>query len=89
MNTLNVISCLDEQKSQYKPLIKSMPHGPKRFSSIYIDKDKLENQSIIRLKEYTPAIFVSDLFLSMAKEHSIKGVIFIKEGDMLAPTLVE
>ncbi|TKI69487.1 hypothetical protein FC756_09065 [Lysinibacillus mangiferihumi] len=89
MNILNVIPCLDMEKSEYKPLLKSLPDGPIKLLSIKYVPNSLKGHHIVRMKEYTGNIIVDELFIKACKEEKIKGVMFVKEGSTQRPEFVE
>ncbi len=89
MNILNVIPCLDMEKSEYKPLLKSLPDGPIKLLTIKYVPHSLKGHHIVRMKEYTGNIIVDELFIKACKEEKIKGVMFVKEGSTQRPEFVE
>lgn len=50
MNVLNVVSCLDMEKSEYRPLIKSLPDGPMKLLSIKYIPNSLNGHHLVRMK---------------------------------------
>ncbi|MBE1555923.1 imm11 family protein [Sporosarcina limicola] len=89
MNVLNVVSCLDMEKSEYRPLIKSLPDGPIKLLSIKYVPNSLNGHHIVRMKEYTGNIIVDDVFVKACKEEKIKGINFVKEGSTQRPEFVD
>lgn len=89
MNVLNVVSCLDMEKSEYRPLIKSLPDGPIKLLSIKYVPNSLNGHHIVRMEEYVEKIIVDDIFLKACKEEKIKGIMFVKEGSTQRPEIIE
>lgn len=89
MNILNVIPCLDMEKSEYKPLLKSLPNGPIEVLSVKYVPNSLDGHHIARMKEYKGYIIVDDVFIKACKVQKIKGVMFVKEGSTQRPEFVE
>lgn len=89
MNVLNVVPCLDMEKSEYKPLIKSLPDGPIKLLSIKYVPNSLNGHHIVRMKEYKGNIIVDDIFVKACKEEKIKGIMFVKEGSTQRPEIIE
>ncbi|MFL1996876.1 hypothetical protein VYF65_002615 [Lysinibacillus irui] len=89
MNVLNLVPCLDTEKSEYRPLIKSLPDGPIKLLSIKYVPNSLIGHHIVRMKEYTGNIIVDDIFIRACKEEKIKGIMFVKEGSTQRLDFVE
>ncbi|POZ55829.1 hypothetical protein LYSIN_00612 [Lysinibacillus sphaericus] len=89
MNILNLVRCLDIEKSEYRPLLKSLLDGPIKLLTIKYGPHSLEGHHIVRMKEYTGNIMVDDLFIKACKDEKIKGVLFVKEGFTQRPEFVE
>lgn len=89
MNVLNLVPCLDMEKSEYKPLLKSLPNGPIEVLSVKYVPNSLDGHHIVRMKEYKGYIIVDELFIKACKEEKIKGVMFVKEGSTQRPEFVE
>ncbi len=89
MNKLNLVRCLDIEKSEYRPLLKSLLDRPIKLLTIKYVPHSLEGHHIFRMKEYTGNIIVDELFIKACKEEKIKGVLFVKEGITQRPEFVE
>lgn len=70
----------DMDRSQYKPLIKSVPDGPKKFQHIVL-KDRKPNSGIFRSAESNSHVVVSDEVAEFFKSNSVVGVEFVSEKD--------
>ncbi|QTB21062.1 hypothetical protein J1907_14845 [Lysinibacillus sphaericus] len=75
MVKLNLVRCLDIEKSEYRPLLKSLLDGPIKLLTIKYVPHSLEGHHIVRMKEYTGNIIVDELFIKACKEEKIKGVL--------------
>ncbi|RZJ94145.1 MAG: hypothetical protein EOO60_03675 [Hymenobacter sp.] len=82
------IACLDEQKSVVKPLLPSKPLGPKKIDTLYIDKSKVSDDFIFKIKNYEKIIMVSFSFLKNWNNQKFKGLLFAKEGSLNRPEFV-
>lgn len=89
LNILNCIDCLDKEKSEIKPLMKSFPNGPIKVISLFFKNNALEGHSIVRMLESKSTIIVNSIFLEICKKSKIKGVQFIEEGNQLSPSFVK
>lgn len=76
INYLKAENAFDMSKSEYKPLIKSMPDGPKKFGKIaLLDEDP--ESLMFRAAESNSHIVASDEVVAIFKENSVKGVDFL------------
>lgn len=79
-NILNIIRCVDMQKSSYKALMKSDPNGPIKFSKIEFIPNSLQDHMIVRCKEDPETIIVSEKFMEICQDNGIHGVVFLPNG---------
>lgn len=89
MNVLNVIPCLDYKKSDYEPLVKSIPNGPISLNYIALIPESLNSYNVVRMKESKEEIVVDRVFVDACKKEKIKGVLLVKEGNVRSPEFVE
>lgn len=78
VNPLKSETAIDMNQSTHRPLIKSMPDGPKSFSSIVLLNTHPEN-SIFRAAEKNNYIIVSDQTAEYLKSQSLRGIEFLPE----------
>jgi hypothetical protein len=76
-NILNIVPYADMHKSSYKPLMKSDPNGPVKFSKLEFISDSLQYHMIIRCKKAPETVVVSDKFMKLCQASNIGGVIFL------------
>ncbi|MWW23122.1 imm11 family protein [Algibacter lectus] len=89
MNILNSVECLDKEKSEIKPLMKSFPNGPIKINNLFFKSDKLKDHCIVRMLESKSIIVVNFTLLEKCKEFRVKGTQFVKEGNQLSPSFVD
>lgn len=70
----------DMSKSQYKPLIKSIPNGPKKFQHIVL-RDRAPDSAIFRSAESISHVVASDEVAEFFKSNFVVGVEFVTEKD--------
>lgn len=76
VNYMAVESAFDMEKSIFKPLIKSMPNGPKRFSNIVLSS-AAPVHSVFRASESMSRIIVSDQVADFIKSKLVVGICFV------------
>ncbi|WBS02555.1 hypothetical protein OU994_30680 [Pseudoduganella sp. SL102] len=79
-NIANLVSCVDMEKSIYKPLLKSCPDGPIKFTRFEFIDNSLNDHKIVRCKEDPQTIVVSEDFMQACKSAGIRGVEFLRNG---------
>ena len=73
INVINVIDCLDEEKST----VKRLPDGMIwRFVEAAFKEDLLEGEHIFKLPGPQVFIFVSELFMKKVEENGLKGLLW-------------
>lgn len=85
MNVLNLIPCLDHNKSYYEPLVESAPDGPISLNFIAYIPESLNGHHVVRMKESKEVIVVDEIFVDTCRKEKIKGILLIKEGDISSP----
>lgn len=81
----NSVVCLNKEKSEYKPSIKSIPDGPISINYVVYIPDSLGVHHIVRMEESKHLIIVDEVFVNLCKENKVNGVTFIKEGSLQRP----
>jgi hypothetical protein len=76
LNILHILPCLDKKKS----IFEVDEDGDYDIKKFYIIPDDLQNHSIIRMKEHTSYIIVTEDFKKRCDEAYLKGINFIEEG---------
>lgn len=89
MNILNLIPCLDHKKSDYEPLVKSIPDGPISLNFIAFIPESLNGHHVVRMKESKGEIVVDEVFVDACRKEKIKGILLIKEGNVRSPEFVD
>ncbi|WBS02558.1 hypothetical protein OU994_30700 [Pseudoduganella sp. SL102] len=79
-NIVNLVACVDMERSTYRPLIKSDPEGPKKFTRYEFIENSLGSHKIMRSKESPLTIVVSEDFKQACISSGIKGVAFLRNG---------
>lgn len=80
INYLKMENGFDMERCMYKPLIKSMPDGPKKFSRIVLLK-KIPENSIFRAVESNSHIIFSDRVSEIVRSNSLVGIDFADGKD--------
>lgn len=88
MNVLNLIPCLDHDRSDYEPLVKSIPDGPISLNYIAFIPESLNGHHVVRMKESKEEIVVNEFFVEACRKEKIKGVLLVKEGNVRIPEFV-
>lgn len=76
LNILNVISCMDEEKS----ITEKTRYGTLKIKKLNFIKGTLKNMDIVRMEEHKSYIIVTEAFKNKCEEASLKGINFIEEG---------
>lgn len=77
-NILNIIPCANMEKSSYKPVLRSAPNGPIKFTKTVFIDNSLGEHLIVRCQEDPETIVVSEAFVQACKSNKILGVNFLK-----------
>ena len=89
MNVLNLVPCLDHNKSDYEPLVKSIPDGPISINFVALIPDSLNGYHVVRMKESKEEIVVDEVFVNACRKEKIKGILLVKEGNVRSPEFVD
>lgn len=89
MNVLNLIPCLDHNRSDYDLLVNSRPEGPISLNFIALIPESLNGHHVVRMKESKEEIVVDEVFVKACRKEKIKGVLLVKEGNVRSPDFVE
>ena len=76
LNILHILPCLDKNRSIFE-IDEDNDYEIKKF---YIIPDSLQNHSIIRLKEHSSYIIVTEEFRKRCIDAHFKGINFVEEG---------
>jgi len=79
VNILNVISCMDSEKS----IVETKKYGDEiiiNIKKLYIKPNSLNKYSIVRMKEHNSYIIVTENFKKRCNEANLKGIDFVEEG---------
>ena len=79
LNILNVIPCVDKEKSVFE----IDEDGDYEIKKLYIQQDALGVHSIVRMKEHTSYIIVTETFKQIVEKAKMKGFNFIEEGNSI------
>lgn len=78
VNYLKCEPAIDIKNSTFKPLISSMPNGPRKYlHTVLLDKKPIHD--VFRAEENREEIVVSDRLRQILESSRIKGVRFVKE----------
>lgn len=89
MNILHAVACLDRDRSEVRPLIRSMPDGPLKIISLSLNTAALAGHQLVRMAEAKPFIIVSEAIVEAYKSQQLKGAQFVKEGNQQQPEFVD
>lgn len=77
-NVIQTLPCIDLGHSEHSPLFSFMPDGPLKFSTIKtLPPAVLAGHHIVRAKESSQRIFVSQAFNQHCESSGLKGLRFI------------
>ena len=76
MNILQLIPCLDKEKSIFE-IDEDNYYSIKKW---FIEAQKMESYSIVRMKEHSSYIIVSEEFKKTCEREKLKGFNFTEEG---------
>ncbi|OCG14683.1 hypothetical protein A9G09_05185 [Gilliamella sp. wkB292] len=74
LNILRLISCIDMNKSEYIPLLESLPDGPKKFFEIVFKENINEQFCMARCKESIGRIVISESLRQFFIKNKVKGI---------------
>jgi hypothetical protein len=80
LNILYFVDCFDRDKSEYTMI--DNPNEIERIETMYFDYDKLGKHHICRLEVPAFKKIVSEVFVQECRKNKIKGIAFMKEGDL-------
>ena len=76
LNILHLIPCLDKEKSIFE-IDEDNYYSIKKW---FIETQKMESYSIVRMKEHSSYIIVSEEFKNICEREKLKGFNFTEEG---------
>lgn len=74
LNILRLISCIDMNKSEYIPLLESLPDGPKKFFEIVFKENINEQFCMARCEESEGIIVISESLRQFFIKNKVKGI---------------
>ncbi|MCX8729212.1 hypothetical protein J3U66_02325 [Gilliamella sp. B2969] len=74
LNILRLISCIDMNKSEYIPLLESLPDGPKKFYEIVFKENINEQFCMARCEESIGLIVISESLRQFFIKNKVKGI---------------
>ena len=74
LNILRLISCIDMNKSEYVPLLESLPDGPKKFFEIVFKENIKEQFCMARCEESEGIIVISESLRQFFIKNKVKGI---------------
>ncbi|WP_370387549.1 imm11 family protein [Snodgrassella alvi] len=74
LNILRLISCIDMNKSEYVPLLESLPDGPKKFFEIVFKENINEQFCMARCEESEGIIVISESLRQFFIKNKVKGI---------------
>ena len=74
LNFLRSISCIDMNKSEYIPLLESLPDGPKEFYKMVFKENINEQFCMARCEESEGIIVISESLRQFFIENKVKGI---------------
>ena len=74
LNFLRSISCIDMNKSEYIPLLESLPDGPKEFYKIVFKENINEQFCMARCEESEGIIVISESLRQFFIKNKVKGM---------------
>ena len=74
LNILRLISCIDMNKSEYIPLLESLPDGPKKFYEIIFKENINEQFCMARCEESEGRIVMSESLRQFFIKNKVKGI---------------
>ena len=74
LNILRLISCIDMNKSEYIPLLESLPDGPKEFYKMVFKENINEQFCMARCEESEGRIVISESLRQFFIKNKVKGI---------------
>ena len=74
LNILRLISCIDMNKSEYIPLLESLPDGPKEFYKMVFKENINEQFCMARCEESEGIIVISESLRQFFIKNKVKGI---------------
>ena len=74
LNFLRLISCIDMNKSEYIPLLESLPDGPKEFYKMVFKENINEQFCMARCEESEGIIVISESLRQFFIKNKVKGI---------------
>ena len=74
LNILRLISCIDMNKSEYIPLLESLPDGPKEFYKMVFKENINEQFCMARCEESIGLIVISESLRQFFIKNKVKGI---------------
>ncbi|OCL22679.1 hypothetical protein [Gilliamella sp. wkB171] len=74
LNFLRLISCIDMNKSEYIPLLESLPDGPKEFYKMVFKENINEQFCMARCEESEGRIVISESLRQFFIKNKVKGI---------------
>ena len=74
LNILRLISCIDMNKSEYIPLLESLPDGPKEFYKMVFKENINEQFCMARCEESEGIIVISESLRQFFINNKVKGI---------------
>ena len=74
LNILRLISCIDINKSEYIPLLESLPDGPKEFYKMVFKENINEQFCMARCEESEGIIVISESLRQFFIKNKVKGI---------------
>ena len=74
LNILRSISCIDMNKSEYIPLLESLPDGPKKFYKMVFKENINEQFCMARCEESEGRIVISESLRQFFIKNKVKGI---------------
>lgn len=78
-NILKIVPCLDEERS----VVETKKYGSaiiKVIKQLYIAPNSIQNSLMVRMKEKTSYIIVTEQFKKLCESANLKGINLIEEG---------
>lgn len=83
LNILNIISCMDMEKS----VTEKTRYGTIKIKKLVFTPNSLNNLDIIRMEEHNSYVIVTEKFKKRCEEANLKGIEFIEEGHSIYTNL--
>ena len=74
LNVIDVISCIDMERSDSQPILSYLPNGPRKFNKIVFKNGISENFSLARCQEHSSSLVISQTFRDFLLNKNAKGI---------------